>query len=102
MDDLLRCWFEGVKFCFINVECVIVWIILEMEDIELVQEVWYMLINFIGQVEKFIYIENQFVICEEIVYVINKCMKECFDLYVVIVSFYDLKGLFEFEVYWVS
>ena len=101
-DDLPRCWPDGVKPCFTNADCAIARTIPEMEDTELVQEVRHMLINIIGQAEKFIYIENQFATREEIAYAINKRMKECPDLHVVIVSSYDPKGLFESEAYWAS
>ncbi|MDC8830956.1 VTT domain-containing protein [Alteromonas gilva] len=101
-NELPATWPEGVEPCFTNVDCAIARTIPEMEDVEPVQEVCHMLLDVIGSAEEFIYIENQFATREEIAKALNKRLKECPKLNVMIVSSYDPKGLFESEAYWAS
>ncbi|NVK56049.1 MAG: VTT domain-containing protein [Alteromonadaceae bacterium] len=101
-DEMPATWPDGVKPCFTNVDCAIARTIPEMEDVEPVQEVCQMLLDVIGSAEKFLYIENQFATREDIARAINKRLKECPQLNVIIVSSYDPKGLFESEAYWAS
>ena len=95
-------WPQGVSSCFENVPLAIARTLPEMDDVESVQEVQHMLLDLIGQAERFIYIENQFTTREEIARALNKQLKAKPDLEVLIVSSYDPKGLFETEAFWAS
>ena len=95
-------WPQGVSSCFENVPLAIARTLPEMDDVESVQEVRHMLLDLIGQAERFIYIENQFTTREEIARALNKQLKAKPDLEVLIVSSYDPKGLFETEAFWAS
>ena len=65
-------WPQGVSSCFENVPLAIARTLPEMDDVESVQEVRHMLLDLIGQAERFIYIENQFTTREEIAHALNK------------------------------
>ncbi len=88
-------WFE-------NVECALARTIPFMDEVEPVQEVRNMLLDLISQAERLIYIENQFTTRQEIAEALNRRLKECETLQVVIVSSYEPKGKFECEAFWAS
>ena len=101
-DPIPHAWPDGVEPWFENVECALARTIPFMDEVEPVQEVRHMLLDLINQAERIIYIENQFTSRQEIAEALNKRMKECPGLEVVIVSSYEPKGKFECEAFWAS
>ncbi|WP_218312684.1 VTT domain-containing protein [Alteromonas antoniana] len=95
-------WPESVEPWFENVECALARTIPFMDEVEPVQEVRHMLLDLISQAENLIYIENQFTTRQEIAEALNRRLKECPSLHVIIVSSYEPKGKFEQEAFWAS
>ncbi len=95
-------WPEGVEPWFEGVECALARTIPFMDEVEPVQEVRHMLLDLISQAENLIYIENQFTTRQEIAEALNRRLKECPSLHVIIVSSYEPKGKFEQEAFWAS
>lgn len=95
-------WPEGVEPWFEAVECALARTIPFMDEVEPVQEVRHMLLDLISQAENLIYIENQFTTRQEIAEALNRRLKECPSLHVIIVSSYEPKGKFEQEAFWAS
>lgn len=101
-DGLPAAWPDGFEPWFENVTCALSRTIPFMDDAEPVQEVRHMLLDLIDQAERVIYIENQFTSRQEIAEALNRRMKVCPDLHVIIVSSYEPKGRFECEAFWAS
>lgn len=95
-------WPEDVEPWFEGVECALARTIPFMDEVEPVQEVRHMLLDLISQAENLIYIENQFTTRQEIAEALNRRLKECPSLHVIIVSSYEPKGKFEQEAFWAS
>ncbi|WP_414828472.1 VTT domain-containing protein [Alteromonas sp. H39] len=95
-------WPDGVEPWFENVECALARTIPFMDEVEPVQEVRHMLLDLISQAENLIYIENQFTTRQEIAEALNRRLKACPSLHVIIVSSYEPKGKFEQEAFWAS
>lgn len=87
---------------FENVSCALARTIPFMDEVEPAQEVRTMLLDLIDQAESFIYIENQFTTRQEIAEALNKRLKACPKLHVILVSSYEPKGKFECEAFWAS
>ncbi|AEE24662.1 SNARE associated Golgi protein-like protein [Glaciecola sp. 4H-3-7+YE-5] len=85
-----------------NLPCAVARTIPFMDGVEPVQEVRRMLLDLIAQAQHFIFIENQFTTRQEIAEALNKRLKACPDLQVIVVSSYEPKGKFESEAYWAS
>ena len=101
-EALPACWPDSVEPFFENITCAIARTVPFMDDVEPVQEVRYMLLGLIEQARDFIYIENQFLTREEIAEALNKQLKACPSLNVLIVSSYSPKSTVECEAYWSS
>lgn len=99
-DELPHCWPQSVKPIFENIDCAVAQTIPFMDDAEPVQEVRKMLLTLIEQAEEFIYIENQFANRGEIAEALNKRLKACPKLRVLLVSSYQPEGAVETEAYW--
>ncbi|GAC16246.1 VTT domain-containing protein [Aliiglaciecola lipolytica] len=99
-DQLPNCWPQSVKPLLENIDCAVSQTIPFMDDVEPVQEVRKMLLALIEQAEEFIYIENQFANRGEIAEALNRRLKACPKLRVLIVSSYQPKGTMETEAYW--
>lgn len=97
---LPRAWPSEHRPVFEQVPCAIARTLPFMDDVEPVREVRSMLLDLIHQAEDFIYIENQFACRQEIAEALNRRMKECDNLNVLVVSSYRPKGTFECETYW--
>ncbi len=95
-------WPDGVDSWLEKCDCALARTIPFMDDAEPVQEVRNMLLDLINQAEHVIYIENQFTTRQEIAEALNKRLKECPTLHVIIVSSYEPKGKFECEAFWAS
>lgn len=101
-DSLPDAWPDGFDPWFEKVDCALARTIPFMDEVEPVQEVRNMLLDLINQAERVIYIENQFTSRQEIAEALNKRLKTCPDLNVIIVSSYEPKGRFECEAFWAS
>lgn len=99
-ETLPKTWPESVEPCFKNIRCGIARTIPLMDNAEPAQEVRQMLLSVIEQAEDFIYIENQFASRQEIAEAINKRLKACPRLRVLLVSSYNPKSMMECEAYW--
>jgi phospholipase D1/2 len=95
-------WPSDYPPMFENVDCALARTIPFMDEVEPAQEVRTMLLDLIEEAESFIYIENQFTTRQEIAEALNKRMKACPDLHVILVSSYEPKGKFECEAFWAS
>lgn len=67
-----------------------------------VQEIREMYLSLIPQAERFIYIENQYMSCQEIARALNKALRRNPKLQVLLVSSYDPQGIFESEAMWAA
>lgn len=101
-DGIPDAWPDDYEPWFENVECALARTIPFMDEVEPVQEVRNMLLDLINQAERVIYIENQFTSRQEIAEALNKRLKTCPDLNVIVVSSYEPKGRFECEAFWAS
>lgn len=101
-SSLPNTWPDDYPPMFENVDCALARTIPFMDEVEPAQEVRTMLLDLIGEAESFVYIENQFTTRQEIAEALNKRMKACPDLHVILVSSYDPKGKFECEAFWAS
>nr|WP_136252788.1 VTT domain-containing protein [Ningiella ruwaisensis] len=99
-DDIPHCWPDSVEPIFENIACGVAQTVPFMDNQEPVQEVRKMLLSLIEQAEEFVYIENQFANRGEIAEALNKRLKECPKLKVLIFSSYEPKGTVECEAYW--
>jgi len=99
-DELPSCWPKSVKPILENIECAVSQTVPFMDDAKPVQEVRKMLLGLIEQAQEFIYIENQFANRGEIAEALNKRLKECPKLRVLLVSSYQPEGAMETEAYW--
>ena len=97
-----RTWPDDFPPEFENVSCALARTIPFMDEVEPAQEVRTMLLDLINQAESFIYIENQFTTRQEIAEALNKRLKACPNLHVILVSSYEPKGKFECEAFWAS
>ncbi|MVF12018.1 phospholipase [Ketobacter sp. MCCC 1A13808] len=93
-------WPSQYKPVFEAIPCAIARTIPYMDDAEPAQEVRNMLLNLIASASDFIYIENQFASRKEIADALNRRMKACPSLKVLLVSSYKPKGTMECETYW--
>ncbi len=100
LDSLPKAWPKSVKPIFENMSCAIAQTVPEMTDAEPKQQVRSMLLDLINQARQFIYIENQFANNIDIAKALNKRLKECPSLRVLIVSSYKPEGAVETETYW--
>lgn len=101
-DGIPDAWPDDYEPWFENVDCALARTIPFMDEVEPVQEVRNMLLDLINQAERVIYIENQFTSRQEIAEALNKRLKICPDLNVIVVSSYEPKGRFECEAFWAS
>ncbi len=101
-DGIPDAWPDDYEPWFENVDCALARTIPFMDEVEPVQEVRNMLLDLINQAERVIYIENQFTSRQEIAEALNKRLKTCPDLNVIVVSSYEPKGRFECEAFWAS
>ncbi|MBD3586285.1 phospholipase [Salinimonas sp. HHU 13199] len=101
-DGLPDAWPDDYEPWFENVDCALARTIPFMDEVEPVQEVRNMLLDLINQAERVIYIENQFTSRQEIAEALNKRLKTCPELNVIVVSSYEPKGRFECEAFWAS
>ncbi|NDV92372.1 phospholipase [Alteromonas sp. 345S023] len=101
-SSLPATWPSDYPPMFENIECALARTIPFMDEVEPAQEVRTMLLDLIEEAESFIYIENQFTTRQEIAEALNKRMKACPDLHVILVSSYEPKGKFECEAFWAS
>ncbi|WP_018983588.1 VTT domain-containing protein [Salinimonas chungwhensis] len=101
-DGIPDAWPDHYDPWFENVDCALARTIPFMDEVEPVQEVRNMLLDLINQAERVIYIENQFTSRQEIAEALNKRLKTCPELNVVVVSSYEPKGRFECEAFWAS
>lgn len=99
-DTLPQCWPDSVDPMFENITCGLAQTVPFMDDEEPVQEVRKMLLALIESAEHFIYIENQFASRGEIAEALNKRLKACPGLRVLIFSSYQPEGTVETETYW--
>ena len=99
-NSLPETWPDSVKPLFKNISCAIAQTIPEMTDAKPKQQVRSMLLDLINQARDFIYIENQFANNIDIAKAINKRLKDCRSLRVLVVSSYKPEGAVETEAYW--
>ncbi|QJR81641.1 phospholipase [Alteromonas pelagimontana] len=88
-------WFE-------KIDCALARTIPFMDEVEPVQEVRHILLDLINEAENVIFIENQFTSRQEIAEALNRRMKACPSLHIIVVSSYEPKGKFECEAFWAS
>lgn len=100
LDTLPETWPKSVEPIFENIDCAIAQTIPEMTDAKPRRQVKSMLLDLINQAREFVYIENQFANNTEIAKALNKRLKECPSLRVLIVSSYKPEGAVETEAYW--
>lgn len=98
--DLPEAWPKSIKPWFRNFNCAIARTIPWMGKVEPVKEVLEMYLDLIRRAESFLYIENQFFTSEIIADAINKRLKECPALRVLMIGPYNPQGLFESEGLW--
>lgn len=101
-DIIPEAWPEVVNVHFRNMRCAIARTIPWMGSHPERFEVRQMYLDLIGKAEKFLYMENQFFSCMEMAQAINRRLKECPDLHVLLVSSYNPQGLFECEGMWAA
>lgn len=99
-DTLPATWPKSVEPVFENIDCGVAQTIPFMDKAEPAQEVRKMLLDLIALANEFIYIENQFANRGEIAEAINKRLKACPKLRVLLVSSYQPEGAVETEAYW--
>lgn len=102
LDRVPQAWPTGLKPFFRKIDCALTLTIPEMGHNEPIYEVQRMYPDLINRAEKFIYIENQFASRKNIAAALNKRLRQCEDLRVVLVSSYNPQGLFESEALWAA
>lgn len=95
-------WPESFPSVFRKIPCAIARTIPFMDDVSPVQEVRQMFLDLISRATDIIYLENQFASRQEIAEALNRRLKECRQLRVLIISTYRPKSTVECEAYWAS
>lgn len=98
--ELPDVWPQQFEPLFYDIPCAPARTIPEMDDHPAINEVQEMYLSLIASAEEFIYIENQFTTRIDIAEALNRRLKECADLKVLIVSSEAPKNVFECEGYW--
>ncbi|MES3039123.1 MAG: VTT domain-containing protein, partial [Bdellovibrionota bacterium] len=97
---LVPSWPQKFPPLFKDMTCAIARTIPKMEDGVEAHEIHEMFLDLIGEAEKFIYIENQFLTSVDIATALNKRLKERPELRALLVSSYNPQGIFEREGMW--
>lgn len=95
-------WPKGYPPFFRNMDCALALTLPNLGDNKPEYDVKQMYFDLINQAKDFIYIENQFAAQNDIAVALNKRLKECPNLRLVIVSSYNPQGLFENEGLWAA